>query len=498
MAEVFPDKDEQKRLDRYRYGDNLYAGDHFEAFGIKGEKDFSIRYRKLRYIAANFAGLMSRVMADMLFSEDPTIDYKEKQNQLFTDSLIQENQLLVQLFESALGNSRRGDSVFKMRIGQRNPKLVDSPNTVILEEVTPAIYFPTLSVNGTRYTPDEEVIATTFKDGDKTYLHKEIHTPGTIRHEVFLYNPDSREIIGEAVSPEPFGFKESEETGIERSLVFHIPNVRDGSGFWGTSDYQDLESLFFALNNRITKVDNILDKHSDPILAVPTGVIDEDGKVRKEALGMFEVDADNPGFNKPEYIVWNANLESAFTQIEALVDMLFMFSEIAPASLGKDKDGVAESGRALKFKLLSTIRKKNRKLRYYDQAVKDMLETAQQLAIVKNVTVGDNRITEAIRPNIIWPDNLINDEVEQTEVVGLRIDQGTMAPSDGIAKLDGISPEEAKAKAKEISDENGPNVPRPFNNLNGGGGTTPNATPQRPNPEATRSDSQAIPDNQDQ
>lgn len=484
----FPKKADKARLTRYSENDQIYFGDHFDAFKIRGEKtdkQYPEVYRRLRYVVANFAGLASRVMADMLFGESITVDLKNDKTQNWIDGLIEDNQLWAQLYESELGNSRRGDAVFKMRVGQRNPAVADSPSTIIIEEFTPAIYYPVLEVTGTRNVPKQDVIATIFKQNDITYLHKEIHTPGRIQHEVWSYSEKDEKLI----SPQDvtqFGYVEVEETGVSRSLVFHIPNVRDGSGFFGTSDYHDLKSLFFALNNRITKVDNILDKHSDPILAVPPGVLDEDGKVNRSALGMFEVDNENPGFNKPEYIVWNANLDSAFKQIEKLVEMLFMFSEIAPASLGADQGsgGQAESGRALKFKLLATIRKRNRKMRYYDQAIKDMLETAQELAKFHKIAIDGYTPAEVERPDLKWPDGVINDTVEQTETDIKRVEAGIMSRADAIADLDGISPADAAKKVKEIDKEQEPTLPAIDNNLNGNGtggaGNDPAANPPQP------------------
>lgn len=492
---VFPKKADRDRQARYDENDKLYFGDHFAAFNIRGEKTdkkYPEVYRRLRYVVANFAGLMSRVLADMLFGETIVVDVKDEKLQTWIEDVMEDNQLLAQLYESELGNSRRGDACFKIRVGQRNPGIVDSPSTIIIEEFTPGIYFPTLEQNMTRNVPKQDVIAVTFKQGDATYLHKEIHVPGKIYHEVYKYDPTQHKIIStEDVTQ--FGYKEVEDTGVNRSLVFHIPNVRDGSGYWGTSDYLDLKSLFFALNNRITKTDNILDKHSDPILAVPPGVIDENGQVRKQALQMFEVDNEQPGFNKPEYIVWNANLDSAFKQIEKLVDMLFLFAEIAPASTGADtgQGGQAESGRALKFKLLSTIRKRSRKIRYYDQAIKDMLETAQELAKANRVAINGFTPTKVERPTIKWGDGVINDEVEATETEIKRVEAGLSSKADAIARLDGITPDEAKKKVKEIDDEALANMPpAPSNNLNGGGtgGAGDPANPPQPaaNPKAAQ------------
>lgn len=489
---VFPKEVDKARKQKYAHFDKIYYGDHYDAFLIKADKEIRERYARLRYIVGNFGGLMSRVLADMLFGETITVDVDDKKTQVFIDGLMEDNQLLAQLYESELANSRRGDACFKLRVGPRNPD--DDKSTIIIEEFSAANYYPVLQQDTNRNVPKQDVIAVVFKRNNKTYLHKEIHEPGLIRNEVWGYN-EKDEKLTSMENVEDFGFLEQVETGVKRSLVFHIPNVRDGGGFWGTSDYRDLDPLFFALNNRMTSVDNILDKHSDPILAVPPGVLDEDGKVKKEALGMFEVDNETPGFNKPEYIVWNANLDSAFKQIDKLVTMLFLFSEISPASAAMDEGGggQAESGRALKFKLLATIRKRNRKLRYYDQFLKDMFEVAQELSIFHKAPVGDIIPAKTERPKIKWPDGVINDIVEETEVAGQRIDQGTLSRTDAIAQLDGITPDEAKKKVKEIDDENTADLPPITNNTNGAGTGQPGSTQQPPQPPRSTKEQEPAP-----
>lgn len=456
----FPKQADRPRLTAYDHYDQLYSGDHYKAFAIKAEKGFTDKYAQLRYISANFAGLMSRVMADMLFGEKVTFDCQDKGNQAWIDGLIEDNHLIAQLYESELANSRRGDAVFKIRLGQRNNN-VAAKSTVIIEEIPASIYFPTLDVTSARFTPTADILMWTFNQNGNTYLHKETHRPGYIFHEIFSYDPNKQQIIA-TQNVADFGFQDKEETKVEHSLIFHIPNVRDGN-FFGTSDYKDLEQLFFALNNRITKVDNILDKHSDPILAVPPGVIDEKGAVRKEALNMFEVDNENPGFNKPEYIVWNANLESAFKEIDKIVDLLYMFSGIAQASTGYSSDqagsGQAESGRALKFKLLATIRKRNQKKIYYDIALKEMLETSMEFGKAWGVEIDKNTVNEPEKPAIDWGDGIINDVQEQIDDEIKRIEGGISSRADAISRIDGISPDEAADKVKEIDKESAIVVP---------------------------------------
>lgn len=455
---TFPREEDRARLNRYSHADLLYQAKHYEAFSIKATKDFTPQYQQLRYVVGNFAGLASRVLADMLFGDNLTIDVEDKNNQIWVEGLVEQNQLLTQLYESALGNSRRGDAMFKLRIGPRHPR--DPKPSIIAEEFSPALYFPEMDRSSTRYTPKAEVIATVFKQGEKHYLHKEIHTPGFINNEVYEYKKAEQK-IGGSVSPAAFGFVPEQTTGVNRSLVFHIPNFRDSTGYFGTSDYQDLETLFFALNNRLTKTDNILDKHSDPILAVPPGVLDEEGKVKREALSMVEVDNEVAGFNKPEYIVWNANLDSAFKQIDKLVELLYLFAEVSPASTSANEksQGQAESGRALKFRLLSTIRKRGRKVRYYDQGIKDLLFTAQELAIAHSIDIDGKKISTPERPTLDWGDGVINDDVEAVEIETKRVEAGLTSRAQSIARLDGVTPDESKKRVAEIDAEDSPRLP---------------------------------------
>lgn len=457
---AFPKSVDKPRLDNYAHYDELYFGNHYKAFAIKAEKGFTDKYSQLRYVAANFAGLLTRIMADMMFGEKITFDCTDKGNQKFLDALIEENHLIAQLYESELANSRRGDSVFKMRIGPRENS-PEAEKTIIIEEIPASIYFPVLDVSAARFTAKEEVLIWQFREGGFDYLHKETHRPGFIFHEIYRYDPNKQMIIATENS-EDFGFPASEETKIDDVLIFHVPNVRDGN-YFGTSDYSDLEQLFFALNNRITKIDNILDKHSDPILAVPPGVIDEKGQVKKSALNMFVVDNENPGFNKPEYIVWNANLEWAFKEIDKIIDLLYMFSGVAQASTGYGSDqqggGQTESGRALKFKLLATIRKRNQKIIYYDIMIKEMLETAMELAKAWNISIDDNSVNEPEKPAINWGDGVINDMEEMIDEEVKRVEAGLSSRADSISRIDGISPDAAAKKVKEIDKESAITVP---------------------------------------
>jgi len=447
---VFPNLKEKARLDDYEYYRRLFLGKHFEAFRVRiDDEKYNRAYAKLRWLVVNFAGLLSKIMADMLFSEPPTVTVPDG-DQDWVDAFWRANNMDVQCYESALGNSYNGDAVFKMRAGKRNETDENGESTVIVEDITPTIYFPEIDGFNVRANPKRVELKWTFQIADKLYLRKEIHTPGKIENKVFEMKSDK--IINEV----SLGFAgldlvPEQATNIDEMLVTHVANWKTGDRHFGLSDYNDLDTLFYALNNRMTKIDNILDKHGDPILMVPPGVLDEKGNVNKKALGVIEVE---PGENgKPEYIVWDASLDAAFKEIEKLVDFLYLTSEISPDLLGLG-EGKTESGRALKYKLMRTLAKAARKRIYYDQALKEIVYNAQVFAKANNLTIDGLALKgEPVRPEIEWNDGLPIDNHEIQEDLINAIDAGIESKKGAIMTLDAIDEKNAEDKLKDIEEE---------------------------------------------
>lgn len=451
----FPSDRDAVRLNQYSYNKMLFKGEHFTAFRVQiDDLQYNREYQRLRYITANFPGLISKVVTDLLFIEPPKIQVKDG-DQNFINALRSENKMRTLCYEHGLSNSYYGDALFKVRVGQRHPA---QDSTIIIDQVTPRIYYPVFAGNNITGMPLQQELCWIINISEKPYLRKEIHAPGSIKNEIWelegngklgykiVKQEDLKKLLGDS-APE-----EEQETGINRSLLIHVPNFRAGESALGLSDYYDLDSLFFGINNRLSKVDNILDKHGDPILAVPPGVIDEDGKVKKGNLGVIEMGEDEEG--KPEYITWDANLESAFKQIDRLIDITCMIAETSPVIAGIDKGGAVESGRALKFKMLRTLAKAQRKQLYYHDGLEEVYYVAQLMAKQHNVAVDGLKLSKkAVKPEIIWSDGLPADMTESIENEGKRIDQGTTTKVSAIMRLDDVDEDTAQKVAKEIDEE---------------------------------------------
>lgn len=471
--DVFPNLKEKARLDDYEYYRRLFLGKHFEAFRVKiDDEKYNRAYARLRWVVVNFAGLLSKIMADMLFSEPPTIKVP-KGDQDWIDAFWRANKMDVQCYESALGNSYNGDAVFKMRAGKLNEADENGEITVIVEDITPTIYFPEIDGFNVRANPKKIELKWTFQVGDNLFLRKEIHTPGKIENKVYQMKSDK--VMAEVgLSFAGLNLEQEQLTNINEMLITHVANWKTGDRYFGLSDYNDLDTLFYALNNRMTKVDNILDKHGDPILMVPPGVLDEKGNVKKKALGVIEVEAGDNG--KPEYIVWDASLESAFKEIEKLVDFLYLTAEISPDLLGLG-EGVQESGRALKYKLMRTLAKAARKRIYYDQALKEIVYNAQVFAKANNLTIDGKALNgEPVRPEIEWNDGLPIDNHEAQEDLILAIDAGIESKKGAIMTLDAVDEKSADEKLADIEKEK-PKVEVPKMNLGADGKPIPPVVP---------------------
>lgn len=463
-----------KRLADYQTFEKVFKGEHFDAFKIKVpkiEKD----YENLRYVASNFGGMISKLAADMLFEEFPKISVKDEDSGKFLEALMFANDARTQLYECGLETSYRGDGLWRIR---------SKDEKVYIEDINPAVYFPEYNEGNTREEVRAHVLQWKLqlsgrktKDGSPVFaVFKEIHRKGEIENQLFEIN-SAGEFVAQLDTKSYLGIDPIISTGVEEFLVVHIPNFRVNSSIFGISDYYDLMSLMFAINNRVTKVDNILDKHGDPILAVPPGVLDENGKVRKESFGVIEVDTSEAGGAKPEYIVWDAKLESAFKQIDTLMRHLFLTSETSFAAFGMDKDGGSasvESGKALKFKLLRTLAKKHRKQLYFDMGIKKLLYTAQLFAKANGYQcAGVSMDGTPEIPQVEWQDGIINDESEQLDMEVIKIENGLTTKKDAISRLEGISDKEAQAKVDEIKKEEEENAPKikadPFGFNSGGG-----------------------------
>ena len=236
----YPPQKNVQRLANYEKYEQLFLGQHQVAFADK-LKDYAPQFAHsaVRYVALNYPRMISTVSADLLFEEKPSLVLEY--NQDFVNTLFYENSLWVQFYENALSSSYKGDCVMRIRAEEGQIKI---------DTVKPDVYFPVYDENNVNNPVKKHVLAYVVEQDDhKMLMVEEYYNEGYI--ETKLYDFKDGQIGGEldlqAYYPdlEPYV-----ETGLTKgfSLIHHIKNWGLAGKFWGISDYQDLEDLFFAIN----------------------------------------------------------------------------------------------------------------------------------------------------------------------------------------------------------------------------------------------------------
>jgi hypothetical protein len=445
-GEPWPPKTQRERLIRYAQNKMLYTGKHDLVYDqwasmIADNPDVQ---RALVYIAVNLPGAITRLVADLLYGEAGANLHATCQNAQATEALtriLDDCHMLQAAYETGgLGASYRGDGVYKVYLQDGQARIVSQP----------AQYWFPIASSANIKEIERHIIAWPVQIGDKKYLRKEIHERGYILN--YAYELEGNQ-IGQQVDLATVGESrpEREDTGLRGFTVFHNPNLALDDELFGLDDYMDLDSLFPVYNVLLSRNDLILMKHSDPNMYGPEDNLEPDpndpDKLRvRTSGGYFPVGPDEA---PPGYLEWDGKLEAAFKQMETLLQAIYLVSETSPAAFGLDKEGgTAESGRALRFRLMRTIAKVQRKRIYADTCLKDLFETALQLEASR----GIGKYTPE-RPSIDWQDGLPNDPLEDAQLTQTRGVERSMTTVDAIQMLDKVDEATARKRAAEIQAE---------------------------------------------
>jgi hypothetical protein len=465
-GDYYPPVEDRDRIDRYRRNKKLFKGQNFEVFK---NFDGSKKKQDLLYVSVNLAGIICKKSADFLFGESVQVKAGSGDSSPEQDAFnrfTEQNDMSILNYESALSNAYRGDSFIKVRYGQEYggelSKQLD-PARVIIEPIDPMHVFPETSLYNKNKIVAYHVAVPVLVDVDEQevwQLFIESHYAGRIEYRVFNlealetnYLGSYYEVINWKIGEEILEGREVVQTGVPMPLVVHIPNFATDDSWEGIDDITEHVAILDEINNRLTQIADILDKHSDPAIAIPSGILGEDG----EGNPTFQVSQDKVfevmGKDDviPQYITWDGQLQQAFTELEKLVDMLLTTAEIPAVALGKSDGGGTSgtSGLAIKWRMNNLLAKINRKRQYYNRGLKKVYMIAQLLE--QAVGVADY---EPAMPVLTFQDGLPKDDNQEATVMNIRTGGAkTLSQKTAIMRMEGMTPEQAEAEIKQIQEE---------------------------------------------
>lgn len=460
VGEVFPPQAHYDRVQRYRVNKKLFEGYHADVF--KENTLGSNRVKDILYVSVNLAGIICKKSADFLYGEELkiTAGKEDHKAQEALDRFYEDNHLNILLYESALSNAYSGDAFIKVRYGQEYagelPPELDAPK-VLIEALSPANVFPdTVTWDKSKIKVYHVTNVHYCNDKKLWYLNVESHVAGAIYYHSYTVTPLYHDLDMTPIRFSIDGVVEDSfkvvYTGVKAPLVIHIPNLSTSEDWAGLDDLTELHPLFDEINNRISQIADILDKHSNPALAVPSGLLseDEDGNASFnvsyskvfEVLGKEDI--------LPEYITWDGQLSNAFSELDRLIDLVLTTAEIPAVAIGRGDAGTSgSSGLAIKWRMNSLLAKINRKRQYYSKGIKQILRVAQEL---ENVVGVANY--EPVIPVLHFSDGLPKDDLEQATIANMRTGGlPTLSQKSAIMQLNGLTEEQAELEISRINEE---------------------------------------------
>lgn len=463
----FPFDEHRGRIERYKDNYLLYEGKFKDLLD-----KYNVRRNSKLFVAINLAGIVVHKPTDLLVGEAIQVYSGNESNsneQKALERLTNDNSMNIVNYQNALVGAITGDSFYRIRYGQKYggkyPSSIDIPR-VFIEDIEPWYVYPESSTNNTRTLDTFHICIPRFDvELDRWVLDCETHIPYYVRNHQYALTVSERNIYGE---PESFKIEEQigedivTATGVLDPLVIHIPNGKTQT--WeGKDDLSEHKQIFDELNNRLTQVASILDKHADPAITLPSGVldIDENGNpifniARDKVFEMTSKDD-----IKPEYVTWNGQLNEAYAEIDKLIDLLLISSEIPKVALGMGDAGTSGSaGSGIKYRMASILSKVNRKRQYFDKGLKEVYFRAEQLE--KALGIANY---EPIVPWLDFKDGLPKDDTVEANVMAVRISSGTISRKSAIMYLEGCTEEQADEELKRIKEEQEPEVVTDIGNM---------------------------------
>ena len=428
------------------------------------------RFRVVSYrMLVNFYRKVTFKTADLLFVERPNYVTEEENQDVLTE-IVDLSNLGSIGYVGAEDVSIYGDSIYTIKIpAQRLSKTVESnkpeQSKARMGITNPSYWFPVVNETDLKEIKHHvlaHVVSRLVKDKDgkdveKNFLIYQIHDIGS-------YTIGEREITDTGELGEKTEIEEGEadkiETGLSDFAVVPTHGVTTSDTIFGIDDYTDIINLIDELQIRLEKIASVLDKHSDPSLSGPASALTMDpdtGEYSVKLGGYFSRDTkESP---EAKYITWDGKLESSFKEIEIILNLLSVITEMGAAIFDRDKAGTGDmSGRALKLLYVNPLTKVARVRNNFDDAFKKALSLCSEVGYDKEILAKEIAIE--------WKDGLPNDPKEMAEIGQIRAGGPTDTVSHQIQIQDDLTKEQADTKAEEVKIENtsilGPGTGIPF------------------------------------
>jgi hypothetical protein len=486
------------RLEQYRINKKLKEGLHYDVFRINQFEYYSDP--KIQYIVYNYFDILTNTFSNLIWSEDPSIQFVSDDNQKYIEKNIITEGLLLTMRQGSDTSSFAGDAIYQVHIDEIEPG-VFGPKVSLVDN---QMWYPIYDESNTNRKAQGHIIyyERDVDDDKNKAILLEIHTAGQIEWESY-YKAFAGDEKPKKVSPMVYFGEVLEnvlvdsletqngnfvyKTGCKYPLVFQLPNVKTAGSFFGQSDYTvPVIAKAYAINQNYNQIQYVLKKHAHPKMIVPKDVIkqaiasvtnnDKEAQrmgwensatasklyrgdktifetlIAQKIVGKLEFFGTDINSGEPKYLTWDGNLQESREQITGLKKALLDETQMAKVLIDPDIATGNLSGVAIQRLAQPSLHRAIAKKAYIKETMANMIYTVLELAKSTGV-VGADKLTPE-KPSIKFRDGLVNDLKEEIEKQQMLLDSGLTTKIDAIMETQDLTLEQAQAKYDEIQEEN--------------------------------------------
>lgn len=414
----FPPKSEIRRLDAYRVNALLLEDEAWSALPAYKDRvlfhlaNFSLPSENVYLFSANYWADIVNKTRELMFGAPPDITANEK------EELLQDILSATAFMEKA----KDGVADF-ISLGDWVTKIVETDDGWDFINVDPQTWFPIVSRENVKEVL-AHVLAWIAPIDEKHFeLQVQIHEKGKFTNRAFAisnYNPDSyyivqstkqkiycpTYIIGGELSESKTNFVLGEHTtGLNGFAVIASANNPSTRKICGSSDFDNVTDAIMEYNVRQTLKNVVLDKHSAPKMYGPPIIGD------KGFGNYLEV---QPGGTTPNYLVWDASMQSVATTIDGLKDDIANLSGLG-ALLRSNAFGESQGYDALMIKLAPALMRSAEKRSVIEKHFKKLLS---MLAEKNGAKIAPTDIS------VIWHDGVPTTESVRADIAQKHLNTG--------------------------------------------------------------------------
>lgn len=409
----------------------------------------SIEWRD-RYMISPVPRMISGAKAHLLYGEPATYTAASERDQERLDYIVTQNDLDTESQRGVKVSSSEGEVWGRILV---RPDLLDVPIIELESRRSVIPHFSGRFVIGATFVCEWAI-------GEVEVMRLfESYEPGVILAALFR---GTRNRLGNPYGLDQFpptaGMAPVIETGVPAPLCAFIPNSLDSNPTRGFSDYQGLEERFLGINRATTIGDSNTELAGkkrallDAEYTGPGGTTNLGDDVFIRTSQQSELGAEKPlqmleyGYDASQITQW----------LDHLIDSTLTFGGAAPQLVGRQLDGAAVSGTALRLKMVHSLLEASGSGRYQDKGYTRLLHYAQMLDSrpVGNLGFGRKWSKPDEKPTVERGDALPRDDQEAAAYVATLVGAEAISIEERLAFLhpewteDQITEEKARLDAE--------------------------------------------------